>query len=108
MAARQIINGGFQAADGSALALGTLKFRLNTDAVTSGNEQIVAGRIVSVPLDSSGNVSGTVDIWPNDQLTPTDTVYIVTAISARGEISWRSEQVIPSGVGSFDLNTWIP
>jgi len=47
--------------------------RLNTDA-TTGVDQIVAGRIVTVPLDANGNVAGTVLVWPNDQLTPANTV----------------------------------
>jgi hypothetical protein len=106
-AKRQITGGNFQDALGHPLDAGYLTFRLNTDA-HAGAIQVVAGSVVTVPLDSNGSVSGTVYIWPNDQLVPSDTVYIVTAYSAAGQQVWRSEQTIPSGVGSFDLNTWVP
>ena len=108
MAQRQIINGGFQDALGNPLNLGYLTMHLNTDAVTGTNVQICAGRVVLVPLDSSGNVSGVVLIWPNDQLTPTDTVYFVQAYSAQGQLAWQGQQLVTSGGGSFDLNTWVP
>ena len=102
MAQRQIINGGFQLPNRSPLALGYLKMRLNTDA-TTGADQIVAGRIITVPLDSNGNVSGTVLIWPNDQLSPA-TVYVTQAYSAQGQLCWGEELSIPSGAGSFSLS----
>ena len=56
----------------------------------------------------SCTIGAAVNVWPNDQLTPTDTVYIVQAFTAKGQLAWKSEQVVPSGGGAFDLNTWIP
>jgi hypothetical protein len=103
MAQRQIINGGFQLPNALPLALGYLKMRLNTDA-TTGVDQIVAGRIVTVPLDANGNVAGTVLVWPNDQLTPANTVYVTQAFSASGQLCWSEELSIPSGAGSYSLS----
>jgi hypothetical protein len=105
MAQRQI-TGTWQLANGSPLALGYLKVRLSTDAAVLGvgGDQITAGKIVTVNLDSSGTISGTILFWPNDQLTPTNTVYIIQAFSASGQKCWQSEVMIPSGAGSFSLN----
>jgi hypothetical protein len=103
VAQRQIINGGFQLPNGSPLALGYLKMRLNVDA-TTGVDQIVAGRVVTVPLDSNGNISGAVLVWPNDQLIPINTVYVTQAFSASGQLCWHEELSIPSGAGSYSLS----
>lgn len=102
MAKRQIINGNFQSALGTPLAFGYLTFRLNIDGVTDDNDQIAAGRVVTVPLDIFGNIDGTVLLWPNDQLSP-DTVYLVKAYSAEGQLVWRSQIGIPSGVGPYNI-----
>lgn len=96
MAQRRIINGNFQDALGNRLAFGYLTCRLNIDGVTDDNDQVAAGRVVTVPLDNFGNIDGTVSLWPNEQLSP-DTVYLVKAYSAEGQLVWRSEISIPSG-----------
>lgn len=102
MAKRQIINGNFQDALGTPLVFGYLTFRLNIDGVTGSNDQVAAGRIVTVDLDAFGNVDGTVLLWPNEQLTP-DTVYFVKAYTAEGQLVWRSEISIPSGGSPYNL-----
>lgn len=108
MAIRQITGGNFQAPDGNPLDAGYLTFQLSTDgSATSPNLQVSAGIVTRATLDSTGSISGTVYLWPNDQLLPT-TVYIVKAYTASGELCWKSENVIPSGVGSYDLGLWIP
>lgn len=104
MAQRQIINGNFQDALGNPLALGYLKWRLNVDGTTGSNEQISAGRVTTVPLDVFGNVDGVVEIWPNDQLTPSGTTYTVKAFTFRGQFVWESLVfALPSGVGPYNL-----
>ena len=62
--------------------------------MTSGGEQIVAGRIVTVPLDANGLVAGVVLVWPNSDLTPADTVYIVKAFTAVGQFVWEGQIAI--------------
>lgn len=104
MAQRQVVKGNFQDCLGNPLALGYLTWRLNTDAVTGTNVQVTAGRVLNVPLDSFGNVLGTVAIWPNDQLTPSSTVYIVKAYTAQGQLAWTNPTFsLPSGAGSYSL-----
>jgi hypothetical protein len=67
---------------------------LNTDAV-AGDSQISSGRIVTFPLDVNGNLSGY--IWPNDQMTPANTVYFVEAFTAEGQMVWEAQLHITSG-----------
>lgn len=107
MAKRQIVGGNFQDSSGNPLNGGSVTFRLSTDAVATST-QIAASILTSAVLDANGNISGTVFIWPNDQLNPATTVYRITAYSAKGQQVWQSENVIPSGVGSFDIGTLIP
>jgi hypothetical protein len=103
MATRQIINGAWQDSLGNPLALGYLTFRLNTDG--SSGVQVAAGRLVTVPLDANGNISGTVSLWTNDSLTPTDTSYSVIAYTANGQPVWRNMKfLLPSGAGSYDFS----
>ena len=107
MAIRQIVGGNFQDSLGNPLNAGYVTFRLTTDGMASGT-QVLAGIITKATLDSAGNISGTVSLWPNDQLLPTTTRYIIQAYTNAGELGWNSENVIPSGGGSFDLGTLIP
>lgn len=88
MARTQLDFGAFQDALGNPLSLGYLKVRLNIDAVSSANDQISAGVVVTVPLDVNGLVSGSAEFWPTDELTP-DTVYIVKAYTAAGQFVWE-------------------
>jgi hypothetical protein len=88
-----ISGGNFQAPNGVPLAGGYVTFRLNTDAVAGGS-QISAGRIVTFDLDLNGNLAGY--IWPNDQMTPNDTVYFVQAFTAAGQLVWNAELHITS------------
>lgn len=102
---RRIINGGWQDALGNPLALGYLTFRLNTDAVTGTNSQIVAGRVTRVSLDADGNIAGTVLLWPNDQLTPSGTTYHIKAFDSRGQFVWESLAfILPSGGSSYSFS----
>ena len=107
MSVRQIVGGQFQSLAGNPLVAGYITFHLNIDAST-GSQQVLAGIITKATLDSNGSISGTVYLWPNDQLTPTNTVYIVKVYTNAGELSWSSENVVPSGDGSFDIGLWVP
>lgn len=107
MAIRQIVGGNFQDPEGNALDGGSVTFRLTTDAVAAGN-QVVASVLTKATLDTSGNIVGTVNLWPNDQLDPSDTIYRIKAYDVRGQQVWESENVIPSGGGSFNLGTLVP
>lgn len=137
MAKRQIYGGNFQDASGNPLAYGYLTFRLVVDGCGDATSQVVAGVLVTVPLDSTGNVSdadgfeledGTgvillesgdillledqsddsIELWINASLLPANTVYRIKAYSAAGQLVWQSENVIPAGVGAYDLGTLAP
>jgi len=82
----------FQDAAGNPIANGLATFQLNTDAVTSSNQQINAGIVTSFVLDGSGTLTG--NIWPNDQLTPTNTVYKVLVYTNPGQLVWRGDLII--------------
>jgi large repetitive protein len=96
-----ITGGNFQSASGVPLDGGRVDFRLNTDAVTAGGFQLVAGRIISFTLDSNGDLDGY--IWPNDQLTPTNTKYIARAYTAQGQFVWSAEFFITTPSPLWEL-----
>jgi hypothetical protein len=98
MARTQLNFGVFQDALGNPLALGYLLIRLNIDAVSNDGSQVSAGRVVRVQLDANGLVDGVADFWPNDELTPSGTVYIVKAYTAQGQFVWQGEP--PFGASS--------
>lgn len=91
----------FQDPSGAPLANGTVTFRLSTD-VMAGSVQLSASRLVKASLDSGGNLA--INLWPNNQMTPTGTVYIVKAYTALGQLVWEGElTVTDSTVPSFLL-----
>lgn len=97
---RRIINGNWQDLAGNPLALGYLTFRLNTDMETSG-VQIAAGRLVTVPLDANGSISGTVLLAVNTE----STTYDIRAYTAAGQFAWRNPVfTLPAGAGSYDFS----
>lgn len=106
MARRQIINGGWQSPLGEPLSGGCVTFRLTTDC-TASSVQISAEQVVTVYLDAFGSVLGNIEMWPNDQLTPSDTYYVIHVYTQQGELAWSGQQTITSGAGPFDLNSWI-
>lgn len=138
MAKRQIYGGNFQDASGNPLAYGYLTFRLVVDGRGDATSQVVAGALVTVPLDSTGNVVGgadgfeledgtgvillesgdillledqsddSIELWINASLLPANTVYRIKAYSAAGQLVWQSENVILAGVGAYDLGTLAP
>jgi hypothetical protein len=108
MAKIQITGGAFQDAEGNVLANGYLTFELNQDCEVAATGQICSGIVLNVPLDSSGNVSGTVLIWPNDQLSPTNNYYTVTGYTAAGQLAWGPNVQQVLGASPFSLNNWIP
>jgi len=93
-----ISGGNFQSASGVPLAGGYVTFRLNTDARVD-DSQVSAGRVITFPLDSNGNLSGL--IWPNDQMNPNNTVYFVQAFTAAGQLVWEQQLFITTSGSDF-------
>lgn len=108
MAKVQITGGNFQDSEGNLLANGYLELELNQDE-SVGTSLIAAGLIVTVPLDSNGNVLGTVSVWPNDQLSPGNSYYTVTGYSTSGQLAWGpNQQQILSSPSPYNIGAWIP
>ena len=70
--------------------------------------QIFAGVTVFADLDSNGNVSSTLYLWPNSFLQPGGSVYRLDAYSTLGELAWSNQVTIPSGFGAYDLGLGVP
>ena len=93
----------FTDSEGNPIANGYLIIRINTDAqVPVLLLQLVAGRTVQIPLDNNGNItgSGTTFLYPNSELSPDDTVYIVSVYTANGQLVSDDTIVVTSG-GEF-------
>jgi hypothetical protein len=107
----QIIGGAFQDAQGNTLANGYLVLQLSHDEQESVDPgQVVSGYTLKVPLDTNGNVAGTVYVWPNDQLSPINSYYIVNAYRSDGTLAWQAPQyqTITSTTSPFNLGSWVP
>ncbi len=82
-----ITGGGFQDASGSPIALGAVTLRLLVDAL-QGVTQLCAGLPVTAKLDSSGNISGTVNLWGPQ-------IYQTVVTTANGLVAWTGTFTIP-------------
>jgi len=109
--AQVVIHGGaFQDAAGNPIANGYLRMWLSHDSQESTGPGEVAGALaVRVPLDGSGNILGTVSIWPNAVLNPSGSYYLVELYTANGIKAWKAPQqwTIPNTT-PFDVGTLVP
>lgn len=72
----------YQYPDGTPVANGKLTINLNTGGLVSGNH--IQFNKTTVLLDSSGNITGSPLFWPNADIYPTGTYYIVTVYDSTG------------------------
>jgi hypothetical protein len=106
-----IYGGAFQDASGNTLANGYLTMQLSHDEQESVDPgQVVSGLSLRVPLDANGNIVGTVYVWPNDQLDPSNSYYIVNAYRRDGTLAWGAPQFVsvPSSPSPYNVGNWIP
>jgi hypothetical protein len=84
----------FQAPNGVPLAGGTVVIRLNQDASIGAinGPQVSANRTTVTTLNSLG--SATISVWPNDQLFPSGSIYIVRAYSVLGQLVWSEQMAV--------------
>jgi|SRR5580658_8066844 len=103
----QIIGGGFTYPNGAPLFNGYILFQLTNDcSINSVNGYGQVGRsVVKANLNCSGNIKGTVNIWPNDVLLPSGSQYIIRVYSQAGMlVSGPSLLTITSSPSPFVLN----
>ena len=84
MPRNQIIGGNYKNPDGTPVSNGSLLLELTQDANINAICQLGGKSVVTIPLDNSGNVSGTVLIWPNDLMTPSGVKYIYRVYNSSG------------------------
>jgi hypothetical protein len=102
------ILGNFQDPSGNPIANGSLTVRLNMDAMGPGSIQVSADRLITMPLDQNGNLSGLQYLWANSLLsTPYGvlTSYIMTVYSALGQQIWQQQITVPNAT-SFNIGSW--
>jgi hypothetical protein len=108
MAAKvELVGGQFQDLQGNQLALGYIKMKLSSDEEVN-DSLICSGIEITINLDSTGNCVVGQSVWGNDVMSPVNSFYRVTVYSAQGQIVWGPNNQQVTGIGPFDVGTWIP
>lgn len=113
MATNQLSGGGLQDSAGNIIANGRMVFRLSAPATDStGTIQICNDYEFEAPLDQNGNITGgdlSTFAWPNDQIIPDGTYYMVKVYAEDGELAWGPNAVfILSSPEPFNVSAWVP
>jgi hypothetical protein len=82
----------FILANGQPVAGGEVFIRLNKDCM--GPDGQVSTRTSSFDLDDTGAPIGPPVFWPNSELTPHDSVYLISVKNAQGERILQWQQII--------------
>jgi hypothetical protein len=88
--------------DGSPVANGYIRIRLSQDG--SVNNTQIQSSFTKIALDSNGTIVGSPVFWPNDQISPSGTYYIIIVYAASGQEVARAAIVTlstpaPTGFG---------
>jgi hypothetical protein len=75
----------FNYTNGQPLSFGSLEMYINTDGQAS-QLQICAGVKVTVPLDVNGVVVGSPVFWPNADISPPNSMYVINVYSQEGQL----------------------
>jgi hypothetical protein len=100
----------FQDAAGNVLASGTLILRLNTlaNAQANGGGQIEPVDVI-IPLTAGGLITGSpVNLWANDQLTPSNTFYTMRLYNSNGLLVAGPTNWTLSGAAPIDVSALNP
>lgn len=100
----------FQDGAGNVLASGTLVLRLSqfASATSAGGGQVNPVDIV-LPLDATGKITGQpVNLWANDQLTPTTTFYTARLYNSSGLLVGGPVVWTISGSSPIDVSALNP
>lgn len=96
----------FQDPQGNVLANGTLILQLNLLANAAGGQ--VEPVPVVIPLDATGKITGQpVNLWANDQLTPSGTFYVMrlfnsNGLQVAGPVNWTISGAAPIDVSAIN------
>lgn len=96
MALSPLTTTNFLLANGLPVAGGEVFVRLSKDCM--GPDGQVSTRISTFTLDDDGAPIGSPLFWPNNELNPTDSVYLISVKNAQGEriLQWQPVYVGPS------------
>ena len=86
----------YQLSNAEPVANGYLLISLSMDGNASGNS-ICAGASAKIPLDQNGNIEGSPLFFPNDQILPSGTSYLVEVFTAQGELVSSFTTTITTG-----------
>ena len=86
----------FLLANGLPVAEGEVFIRLDKDC--QGPDGQVSTRVSSFFLDTTGAPVGSPEFWPNNELLPNDSAYLMSVKNAQGEriLQWQQVFVGPS------------
>lgn len=121
----QLTGGAFQDSFQNPVAFGTLVLKLTQSQSTGGSTyedlspyvggEVCDGIKFTIPLDGEGNIvlSPAYFVFANDDLHPSNSFYLVTLYSSKGQLLWgpNSQQVL-QGLSpydpTFDVGQWVP
>lgn len=75
----------FTDAGGNPLSNGYLLIRLSADAQAPDSSQIASQRVMRVALDANGVITGGPEFWPNSEMNPSSTVYLLSVFRQNGQ-----------------------
>lgn len=70
--------------DGTPVANGYIRIRLNQDGSVSGNQ--IQASYTEIALDSNGTIIGSPVFWPNANINPSGTYYILLVYATTGQL----------------------
>lgn len=103
----KIITGTWKYSNTSPVANGILYLTLSQNATVASIGQI-APQLITIQLNSSGQIPANTSIYANDELTPADTTYLATVIAFGGEKVWSQDFFSITGSSPINLNSIIP
>lgn len=91
----------FQLANTSPVANGWVIVHLNKDCQLPNNLGQLAGRLkIKIQLDANGDVPGSATFWPNEELFPADSRYVMYVYNSIGELILGPINIVIGEIGN--------
>ncbi len=74
----------FQYPDGTVVSNGTIQIRLNTNGSVSNTQ--IQNEFTTISLDINGVITGSPTFWPNTNILPAGTYYVMSVYSSSGQL----------------------